>query len=159
MHPSPPGLDGDVWFHDLTSTGQQHLRRALTARYGLAVGAEVCADAMAYAWEHRDRLAAMANPVGYLYRVGQTAARRHHRWQRHVDLPTETRDDGTTIEPGLANALGQLRHDERVAVVMVHAYGLGYAEVAELLDVPVSTIRNHVHRGLARLRRTLGDPS
>jgi len=36
----------------------------------------VTAEALAYAWENWDRLSSMKNPVGYLYRVGQSRARR-----------------------------------------------------------------------------------
>ena len=43
---------------------------------------EAAADAMAYAWRHWDTLASMANPVGYLYRVGQTSIRTQTRWRR-----------------------------------------------------------------------------
>jgi hypothetical protein len=46
------------------------LRRALASRFGPHDGGEAYAEAMAYAWEHWSRLSAMANPAGYLYRVG-----------------------------------------------------------------------------------------
>ena len=56
----------------------------------------------------------------------------------------------------LAAALVRLRPDVRVAVVLVHSYGWSYDEVGHLLDVPISTVRNHVHRGLRRLEKLLG---
>lgn len=55
------------------------LRRALSTAYGPQVGVDAAAEAMAYAWQHRARVLAMANPGGYLYRVGQTAAARMRR--------------------------------------------------------------------------------
>lgn len=39
---------------------------------------------------------------------------------------------------------------------VVHAHGRSYAEVAETLGVEVSTVRNHVHRGLQKLPLILG---
>lgn len=48
------------------------LRQALIAAYGPNVGPDVTAEAFAYAWENWDRLKAMQNPAGYLYRVGQS---------------------------------------------------------------------------------------
>ena len=139
------------------------LRRALVARYGPEVGTEVAADAIAYAWQHWDRLQTMPNATGYLYRVAQSAAKRQHRWQRAITLPAERpqRDvaGDSDVDPltsaALPAALARLKPDERVAVVLVHGYSWSYQEVADLLDVPVSTIRNHVHRGLVRLRTTL----
>ncbi len=43
----------------------------------------------------------------------------------------------------------------RVAIILVHGHGHTYASAAELLDVPVTTITNHINRGLARLRTLL----
>lgn len=38
---------------------------------------------MAWGWEHAGELAAMTNPAGYLFRVGQSAARRYRKFDRH----------------------------------------------------------------------------
>lgn len=54
---------------------EPRLRAALVARYGPSTGRAVTVDALTYAWEHWDRLSQMANPVGYLFRVGQSASR------------------------------------------------------------------------------------
>ncbi len=42
---------------------------------------------------------------------------------------------------------------QRQAVVLRHVVGLGYPEIAEVLDRPVGTVKADVHRALARLRR------
>jgi RNA polymerase sigma factor (sigma-70 family) len=130
------------------------LRRALIARYGVEIGTEVAAEALAYAWENWTRVGSMASTVGYLYRVGQSKARRHHRWRRSIDLPPETRppDDTTTR---LEDALLRLKPNQRVAVVLVHCHRYSYEEAAEMLGIPLSTLRNHLHRGIAKLRKTL----
>jgi RNA polymerase sigma-70 factor (ECF subfamily) len=99
----------------------------------------------------------MANPVGYLYRVGQSAVRTQARWQRGPQLPPEHSDDGLPLPDGdLAAALVKLSPDQRAAVMLVHAHGYRYAEAADLLDIPVSTLKNHLHRGARKLRRILG---
>jgi len=149
----PPEVLG---FDAFALEAESRLRRALVARYGVEVGTDATADALAYAWEHWQELSGMSNPTGYLYRVAQSTVRRHHRWSRRSTmLPSETAAELSPTEPALPGALGQLRPDVRVAVVLVHGYAWTYAEVAALLDVPVSTVRNHVHRGTARLRNEL----
>ncbi len=132
------------------------LRRALVAAYGTEVGVEVTNDALAWAWEHWERVQAMDAPVGYLYRVGQSAARRHHRWRRPLALPEETLgvDDGDG-GPRLDEALAGLSASQRVAVLLVHGHGWSYAEVAEATAVSVGSVRNDLHRGMKRLRRQL----
>lgn len=148
-----------VGFESFVADARLRLRRALVARYGPEVGAEATADAIAYAWQHWNRVSHMDNAMGYLYRVGQTTARRHRRWGRAVVLPPERRQpevadqqESSGSESALPSALARLRPDERVSVVLVHGYAWTYQEVADLLGVPVSTVRNHVHRGLTRLR-------
>ena len=132
-------------------TTEPRLRRALVARYGIDIGVEATSDAMAYAWEHWQRLSTMTNPTGYLWRVAQSSVRRQHRWSRRPTYPAEV---APPLEggPSLPEALFALRSQVRVAVMLVHGYDWTYAEVAELLGVPVSTVRNHVHRGLKKLR-------
>jgi DNA-directed RNA polymerase specialized sigma24 family protein len=148
---SPP-----VTFDAFIADACIRLRRALVARYGVEVGVEACAEATAWACAHRNRLLAMANPVGYLYRVGQSAARTQNRWHRAPLLPPERSDPGLPIPDGdLAAALGKLSPEQRAAVMLVHAHGYRYAEAADVLDIPVTTLKNHLHRGARKLRRIL----
>lgn len=134
----------------------ERLRRAFVARFGVSLGNDITEDALAYAWERWASVQAMGNPVGYLFRVGQSSARRYRRWRRRVLLPAEESTPTTTIEPGLDAALARLPARQRTAVLLVHGFSWSYREVAELLDVTESTIHNDVHRGLRRLRDSLG---
>ena len=59
---------------------------------------------------------------------------------------------------GLARALARLPEDQRAAVLLVGLEDMSYAEAAEILDVPVGTVRSRLARGRERLRRlTDGD--
>lgn len=147
----------DSEFEAFTLDEGQRLQRVLIAHFGVDVGSEVTADALAYAWEHWERVRAMANPVGFLYRVGQSSARRHWRWRRRVHLPREESAELALPEPGLDTALAKLSPPQRAAVLLVHGLGWTYDETAQAMGVPITTIRNHVHRGLKRLRRLLGE--
>ena len=131
------------------------IRRALVSRFGVDIGNELTNDVIAYAWEHWDSLATMENPTGYLCRVGQSAARRYHRWRRVPPLSPIQTGLPAEPEPELARALTRLKPDQRAAVVLVHGYGWSYAEAAAVLDIPITTLRNHLTRGLARLRKQL----
>jgi DNA-directed RNA polymerase specialized sigma24 family protein len=142
-------------FETFMADAEPRLRRAFVARFGVEHGNDVTADVLAYAWEHWDTLAATANPIGYLYRVGQSRARRYRRWARPVAFPMELTVPGSNVEPGLIPALSRLSADQRVAVILVHSYGWTYTEAAEALGTPISTFRNHLHRGMTRLRTLL----
>lgn len=130
------------------------VRRALVARYGPDIGADCTSEAARWAVENAARLATMHNPAGYLYRVGQTEARRLLRWHRRtVSFPAEpTWDDSPPFDDDLFDALKRLRPNHRTAVLLVHGYGFSYGEVADLLDVAETAVTNYVHRGLKQLR-------
>lgn len=138
------------------------VRRALVSRYGPDIGAECTSEAARWAVEHPQRLTALDNPAGYLFRVGQTAARRLLRWRhRTFEWTNETQpfEDGEPLDDELFDALRQLSLDHRTAVLLVHGYGFTYRDVAEVLDVSEAAVTNYVHRGLKRLRKLLEDPS
>lgn len=142
-------------FSRFASDVEPRLRRALVAFYGLEVGGEATADALEVAWARWDEVEAMANPIGYLFRVGQSRSRRYRR--RPVVLPAVPASDLPEIDPRLPRALAGLSNQQRAAVLLVHAHGWTLAETADALGCGVSTVRNHLDRGMRRLRASLGD--
>lgn len=141
-------------FRRFFEVAEPRVRHALTGLYGIDLGREATAEAFAYAWEHWDRIAAMENPVGYVYVTGRSRGRRRPR--RRVVLPPPPEDRTPMIEPGLAAALGALPTRQRQAAMLVHAYGWSLSEAAEVLDVSKSTLQKHVDRAMVRLRSSLG---
>ena len=83
------------------------LRPALVAHYGVETANDLCADAIAYAWENWDRVRDLDNPVGYLYRVATSRARRYRRWRRPVSLPVESGVAVVDLDQALHVMLGQ----------------------------------------------------
>ncbi len=148
-------------FDAFLERAEPRLRRALVATYGPVIGRDAAVDALSWAWEHWDRLRSMANPVGYLYRVGQTAAARHQspvrRGPADAASATPGRDASDVHEPGLEPALARLSEQQRAAAVLVHGYAMSQREAADVLGISVSTLREHLARGMDRLRAELGD--
>lgn len=136
------------------SDGGARLRRAFIAAYGPEVGAEATSDALAYGWEHWSRVSEMDNPAGYLYRVGQSKARRYRR--RPVRLPIVEAVALPWVEPGLPAALERLSERQRQAILLCHGYGWTLVEVGRLLGVGPSTVQRHIDRGMQKLRSRLG---
>jgi DNA-directed RNA polymerase specialized sigma24 family protein len=94
----------------------------------------------------------MGNPVGYLYRVGQSAARRHRVRPIPMDQAAFRANGLPEVNPELVPALGRLSAQQRTAVMLVHAFGWTIRDVARTLEVAPSTIQTHLERGLERLR-------
>jgi RNA polymerase sigma factor (sigma-70 family) len=140
-------------FEDFVREVEPRLRRALVATFGFDEGRDAAAEALAYAWEHWDRLRAVTNLPGYLYRVGRTAASRRKR------TPVLHDSEGWAehrFEPGLPGALASLSQRQRIAVVLVHGYGYTLREVAEITGITRSSVQIHAARGLTKLRASLG---
>ena len=128
------------------------LQHALVARYGLDLGRESAAEALAYAWENWDSMKQIEFPVAYLCKVGRSRT----RLPRKLPATAVTsHHDALLLEPALPTALDQLTAMQRMAVVLVHAYGWTHAEAAQVMDVAEPTAKTHVQRGLAKLRTYL----
>lgn len=138
-------------FSDFFADAEPRLRRALVAAYGVERGREAAAEALAYGWEHWPRVRRMDNPLGYLYRVGQSRSRARKR----RFLVGRAGVEDVWVEPGLPAALAHLTERQRVATILVHGFGWTLREVAELIGVSVTSVQNHLERGLAALRSAL----
>lgn len=143
--------DPDAEFEGFVATVEPRLRRALVARYGVDRGRDATAEALGWAWAHWPRVQALRNPVGYLYRVGQSRTRR----RREPFLVTRESADMPWVEPALAAAISGLTESQRVAVLLVHGFGWTTHDVAEVLGVKATTVQTHLARGLERLRAAL----
>ncbi len=137
---------------------QPKLRQALIAKYGLDLGEQAVAAAMAWAWEHQDRLVGLTGMRAYLFRVAQSSMRRSWVWSKRnsATFPPEA----AAVETGLiddsldlADLLRKLPQKQRTCVLLIYAHGWPYRDVAELLEISVDAVNNHTHRGMAALRK------
>lgn len=150
----PATLEQD--FTSFVRETEPRLRAVLVAHFGPDRGREATAEALAYGWEHWERIRHMHNPAGYLYRVGQHTGFRKPRRALFPEVPHHSEP---IVEPALPKAMARLSSRQRTVVVLVHCFAWTPVEVAELLDVSVSTVRNHLDRGMNRLRAILGGVS
>jgi RNA polymerase sigma factor (sigma-70 family) len=139
-------------FDDFYADAEPRLRRALVAALGPVRGREGVAEALAYAWEHWERVRAMEHPLAYLFRVGQSRSRSR---DARVVFPAPAEAEMPWIEPALPLALESLSEQQRVTVVLAHGFGWTHREIADLLDVSTSTVQNHIERAMAKLRAAL----
>lgn len=148
---------GSMTFTEFFEHSERRLRQALVASFGPDVGRESALDAWSWGWEHWAQLQTMENPVGYLYRVGQSAARRLLKAPPLVGLGSSPSAGDPEIAPELQPALARLSEQQRAAVVLVHGYAMSQRHAAEVLRISVSTLREHLARGMERLRIDLKD--
>jgi RNA polymerase sigma-70 factor (ECF subfamily) len=63
----------------------------------------------------------------------------------------EARELGGAIE----RAIGRLRPEYRSCIMLRHVEGLAYEEIAQLLDLPLGTVKTYIHRARHELRDML----
>lgn len=146
---------GSADFEAFITGMRPRLGRAFVAAYGVERGAEALSESLAVAWERFEEVSVMANPAGYLFRVGQSRSRPRKRVEASR-FPPPAELGLPDVEPGLPDALACLTERQRVCVVLVHGYDWTQREAAELLNLSASAVQNHVERGIRRLRHEMG---
>ena len=104
----------------------------------------------------------------WFYRILVREVQRQRRWQGLRRLfwadpeaaplvadPRPGRDPA--LRRRIAAALERLSAGQREAFVLVHLEELTVAEAAEIMGKAVGTVKSHLHRALAALRRELAD--
>lgn len=142
----------DEDFEEFVRDAEPRLRRALIGAVGTDRVEDAVGEALAYAFAHWAEVKTMNNPVGYLYRVGQSRTRR----RKTLRLFRREPDSIPEIEPGLVDALAALPDSQRIAVWLAHGCAWSHTEIAEVLSTSTSSVATHVARGLERLRSELG---
>lgn len=152
----PGSLPGESTFTAFVEQAEPRLRRALVGRFGSDAGRDALAEALGYAWEHWPRVEAMANPAGYIYRVAVSRTRASHQ----VPWPaTPVSFELPDVDPRLPQVLRRISERQRTAVYLVHGCQWSHSEAAEAMGISTSSVRNHLRRGLARLRVLLEEPT
>lgn len=106
----------------------------------------------------------------WLYRIAVNAATDQARRRgRARTTPLETDDTGQTVaavgDPSGAvataltvqAALRAIPEDFRVALIVCDLYGFGHAQAAEILGIPVGTVKSRVFRGRLALGERLAE--
>ena len=95
----------------------------------------------------------------YWRRARRSRSRREARETAYADLSeTQTNDPPERVAQRLAlrKAMEELPEDQRAALALCLGQDFTHAEAAEILGLPLGTVKSHVTRGRARLQAALG---
>ena len=97
-------------FTDFVRQVEPRLRHALCAAFGSDRGREATADALAFGWEHWDRIRTMENPAGYLFGCGQEPASTRAAISTHASCSAARRAAVGRAEssPGVGRSIGEV---------------------------------------------------
>ncbi len=151
-------------FAELVARHQQALRgflRRIVGHWGDAD--DLAQEAFVVAWSRLARFEGRSSfrtwVCGIGYRIARDAERAHRRAQaRDADwLDAQGESDPAPLEDriALAEAMAALPQDQRAALALCLGEGFSHAEAAEVLHMPLGTVKSHVNRGRERLLQAL----
>lgn len=159
---------------DLTSTALRFTRNPADAE-------DLVADTVTKAWKHLQDLEDRNRFRGWIFRILTNAWISHCRVRssRPVHEPLPEEDDcfslferlhqpfllwwsnpervflNNLLREDLERAVDALPEDFRAVVVLADVQGFSYQEIAEMLHIPIGTVRSRLSRGRSRLQRSL----
>lgn len=120
---------------------------------------DVAQDVYVKVWESAPAYRSQGSPMAWLLTVARNLARSRLRQSgRQVALDEEAWNAIPAAAPDvedrqlLQGALARLGAEEREIVLLHAVTGLKHREIAQLLELPLSTVLSKYHRGLKKLR-------
>jgi len=148
----PQTDDGYETFEELVADFRPHL-----IAYGRSIDPRGAEDAAHDAFEalrrREERPPPVENRRGYLVRIVQRAQRRPVPLARFIPPPAEVIDHYR--DPDLARALARLPNRQRDCLALRYGQDKKLTDIAEVLGITEGSVKQHIARGLATLRKRL----
>lgn len=139
-------------FAALVDKYERSLRSFLLKTFGADVADDIAQDAFLKAWRAAGQYDGRARFSTWLIRIA---------WRCRLDtLRRQVRSEDVSqvaavgsAEPGeVADMLSRLSESERASLVLCEGHGWTHAEAAELLEMPLGTLKSTVARAKAKCR-------
>lgn len=157
-------------FGRLVDANQPAVRAFLRRFVGSYADADDLAqEAFARTWEVLDRFDGTSRLrtfiCGVAFQYWRRARRADSRRMARDDAYAQLEDQETAGDARMAQklalrrAMDELPDDQRAALALCLGQDFTHAEAAEILKLPLGTVKSHVTRGRARLQAALGVPA
>ena len=128
---------------------------------------EVLDDTMMVVWQTSANFRGSSKPSTWIFAIAYRKAHKAKaRWPDPVEEPendTRLSDDPAPDEElhqqrlraALMKAMDQLTPDHRAVVDLTYFHGMGYREIAEIVDCPVDTVKTRMFHARRRLKQAM----
>jgi RNA polymerase sigma-70 factor (ECF subfamily) len=154
-------------FASIVRTHQSRVRLQLCrlTKGDAALADDLAQETFVQAWLHLDDFRGDARLATWLHRIALTRFLQH---ERRPQLPTEWRELDADAESGhdpraveglgrdVLRALEALSEIQRLVIVHCFHLELSHAEAAQVLGLPLGTLKSHLNRARSRLHELLG---
>jgi RNA polymerase sigma factor (sigma-70 family) len=140
----------------------------LTGDHGLAE--EILQDALFAAWNGADRFTGSSSGRAWLYGIARRRARDAMRKRRFQFVDLASIDEVAASEPepadialvnagigDLADAIDRLSDAHRETLILTFVHGLSYQELADVVGVPIGTVKSRLSNAKRALRVVLNE--
>jgi len=129
---------------------------------------EVLDDTMMVVWQTADRFRGGSKPSTWIFAIAYRKAHKAKlRWPDPVEEPDFAERSSDDPQPdeqvghqrlhmSLMKAMDHLSADHRAVVDLTYFHGLGYREIAEIVDCPVDTVKTRMFHARRRLKQAMG---
>jgi RNA polymerase sigma factor (sigma-70 family) len=153
----------DAAFEELVRRRQGAVRGLLRRLSGSAsLGDDLAQEAFVQAWKGLARLRTPNAFGSWLRQISVNVWLAHARRKRipmdaldDTDIAGEERTMNAILRIDLETALARLRPPERLCLVLSHAEGMTHGEIVQATGLPLGTVKSHIARAAAKLRRWL----
>ena len=128
---------------------------------------EVLDDTMMVVWQTAANFRGSSKPSTWIFAIAYRKAHKAKmRWPDPVEEPEQ--DNRVSEEPlpdeelhharlrsALLKAMDQLSTDHRAVVDLTYFHGLGYREIAEIVDCPIDTVKTRMFHARRRLKQAM----
>ena len=128
---------------------------------------EVLDDTMMVVWQTAGSFRGSSKPSTWIFAIAyRKALKARARWPEPVE--DEEYDTRVSPDPGpdqqlhhhrlhdaLVTAMNQLSREHRAVVDLTYFHGMGYREIAEIVDCPVDTVKTRMFHARRRLKQAM----
>jgi RNA polymerase sigma-70 factor (ECF subfamily) len=148
----------ETFYHDESQT---LFRRLWLVTGNRGEAEELMQEAFLKVWERWERVDAMDDSVGYLYRTAMNLFRKRYRrgllaFRRTIGF-APSRDDFADVDERetVRRVLSALPPRQRAALVLTELLGFSPADAGRALGVQASTVRSLSHQGRESFRKAM----
>jgi RNA polymerase sigma-70 factor (ECF subfamily) len=126
-----------------------------------ALADDLAQETFLRAYQKLDQVLETGSEKAWIYRIGHRIFLDHVRKEKRRRELSENKVPEPEIDPGsgasgikmdVEQAMNNLPHPQRAAVMLCLAYGFSHSEAARALDLPIGTVKSHIARGKKVLR-------
>jgi RNA polymerase sigma-70 factor (ECF subfamily) len=126
-----------------------------------AAAREATDEAMTRAFVKWRKVRRYDNPGGWVYRVALNWSRTQMRKRRREVLtePPDREGEASSgrLDPDMYDAIAALSEDHRSVIVLKYLAGFSQGDIAQIVGVPVGTVKSRLSRALETLKEQIDD--